>query len=343
MDAFGSNPQDNQDSSELESLEGPSTVVEQNSAATPSSGSSDPVAAAPGEAGSGLPTPGSSGKPPHQSRLKNLLHRFNIYMIVFVISVLAAAAIVIVAVLHNRNNKTLTTQTLSQSTLDQLANSDVTVGDAKQILNVQSNAIFAGTVLVRSDLQVAGKLQVGSSLSLAGLTVSGTSVFDQVQINKDLTVVGNQSVQGNLTAQKNLTVNGTGTFKGAVSAPQLTVGTLQLNGDLTLTHHVIPGGPNPSRSYGTALGSGGSASVSGSDTSGSITISTGSGPGTGCFVTVKFTQAFTATPHVIITPVGSAAAGLHYYINRSTTSFSVCTTSAAPASSTFGFDYWAAD
>jgi hypothetical protein len=44
-----------------------------------------------------------------------------------------------------------------------------------------------------------------------------------------------------------------------------------------------------------------------------------------------------------VTPVGSAAAALNYYIQRSTSSFSVCTTNSAPGGSSFGFDYIAFD
>lgn len=326
------------DANDVDSLEGADTVVEQPAGPSESDGANSLEGGA-APAG-GAPAP----KPPHKHRPGRLFGRFNIYLIVFVLLLIVAIAVVVFAVTRSKSsNQQLSSQTLSQSTLNQLANSDVTVGDVKQVLNVQSNAVFAGTVLVRGDLQVAGKLQVGSNLSLTGINVSGTSAFGQVQISNDLNVAGNESLQGQLTIQKSLTVNGTGTFNGALSAPQLTVTNLQLNGDLTLTHHLVPGGPNPARSYGNALGSGGSASVSGSDTSGSVTINTGGSPAAGCFMTLTFTQAFNATPHVLVTPVGSAAGGLQYYVNRSTSNFSICTNNAAPASSSFGFDYWVVD
>jgi hypothetical protein len=84
-------------------------------------------------------------------------------------------------------------------------------------------------------------------------------------------------------------------------------------------------------------------SLSGSDTSGSITVNTGGSPPAGCFASVTFSQKFSSTPHVIITPVGSAAAGLQYYVNRSTTGFDICTANSAPSGQTFGFDYIALD
>jgi hypothetical protein len=281
---------------------------------------------------------------PSQSGIfSRILRHFNIYLLLFILVVIVAIVVAVVSYLYNKsqseNNTTIKTQSLTQDALDQLANSDVTVGDAKQVLSVQSNAVFAGKVLVRDTLEVAGGLQVGGSLTLTGIKVAGTSTFDNVQITKDLAVSGNTSIQGQLNVQKSLGVNGGGTFNGPVSATQITTGSLQLAGDLTLTHHIAAGGATPSRSNGTALGGGGTVSLSGSDTAGSITINTGSSPAPGCFLTVNFTTKFNSTPHIVVTPVGSAAGGLAYYINRSTSNFSVCTNSAAPGGATFGFDY----
>jgi len=249
--------------------------------------------------------------------------------------------VVVIAYLksHTKTANNINDQTLSQNSISQLAKSDVTVGDVKQTLSVQSNAVFAGQVLVRKDLQVAGKLEVGGSLSLTGITVSGDSIFDQIQVNKNLQVAGDTALQGQLTVQKSLNVNGGGTFNGALSAPQLNVNVLQINGDLNLTHHISAGGATPGRTSGTALGGGGTASVSGSDTAGSITISTGGSPSSGCFITVNFVNKFNNTPHVVVSPVDAGSATLQYYVTRTTTSFSVCTANAAPSGQTFGFDY----
>jgi cytoskeletal protein CcmA (bactofilin family) len=213
------------------------------------------------------------------------------------------------------------------------------VGDAKQILNVQSNAVFAGSVLVRGGLSVAGSIQTSAPMSLPGLTVGGSASIDQLQVTKSLSVSGTASLQNGLTVAKNLNVSGDGTFTGNLSATQLTVNSFQLNNDLTLTHHIVAGGGTPSRSTGTALGSGGTSSVSGSDTAGSISVNTGSSPAAGCFITVNFTGKYNNTPHVIVTPINSGAGGLPYYVTRTSTNFSVCTTSPAPANSNFGFDY----
>ena len=264
--------------------------------------------------------------------------------------VVILAATVIAMYLKNRSNDTIAkndseiaSQSLSSSALQELAKNGVQVGDPKQTLNVQSNSVFSGAVLIRGELQVAGGLKIGSgSLTVPGLNVTGSGSINKLQ-TQDLSVAGNTAIQGQLTVQKNLSVNGSGTFNGPLSATQITVGRLQLTGDFTLTRHLVAGGSIPSRSNGGALGGGGTSSVSGSDTAGSISIRTGGGPGSGCFVTIHFTQRFSSTPHVIVTPVGSAAAGLNYYTQRNTSSFSVCTTNPAPAGSSFGFDYIAFD
>ena len=289
----------------------------------------------------------AAAPPPPRSSLPGVLTHLNIYLLLFILLLVisggTAAVLYLRAKNENATSDNLSSQNLSQDTLDQLANTDVTVGEPKHTLNVQSNAVFSGSVLVRSNLQIAGTLQVGTNLAVAGLRVSGNSTFDDVQITKSLAVTGATSFQGGLTIGQSLNVAGTANFQGALSAPSLTVGSLQLNGDLNLTHHITAGGATPSRSNGNALGGGGTVSVSGSDTAGTVTVNTGSSPGIGCFITVTFTSKFNSTPHVIVSPVGSAAATVGYYINRSTTSFSICGTAAAPAGTTFGFDYIAFD
>jgi cytoskeletal protein CcmA (bactofilin family) len=284
--------------------------------------------------------PDSKDKP-KKKKGGGFFSKFSVYLLIFVLVVVLAGIVTAVSYLNSKAKpaKQIKTQTLTQSDLSQLASSDVTVGDAKQVLTVQSNAVFAGQVLVRSDLQVAGKLQLGGGLNVSSLQVSGAALFGTAQVNQNLNVQGDSALAGGLTVQKSLQVNGGGTFSGAVTTSQLVASSIQLTGDLNLTHHISAGGVNPGRSQGSALGSGGTASVSGSDTAGSITINTGGGPGPGCLITVNFASKFNSTPHVVISPVGAGAGGLAYYVNRSTSSFTVCTNSAAPAGETFGFDY----
>lgn len=289
-----------------------------------------------------------STPPPEPPKLgfKQKLRKFNLYLLLFIFVLMVAGVIIAIAYFQSQKattTATLQTQQLTQNTLNQVASSDATVGNSQQVLNVESSAVFAGKVLVREDLEVAGGLQVGGTAALTDLTVSGASSLAQLSVSKNLSVTGTAAIQGAATIAGSLQVNGTGTFSGAFSAPQITTSSFQLNGDLVLTHHITAGGPTPGRSTGTALGSGGTATVGGSDTSGSVTINTGSSPPAGCFITVNFNQHYNATPHVLVTPVGSAAGGLDYYVNRSTTSFSICDATAPPAGSSFGFDYFVVD
>ncbi len=286
--------------------------------------------------------------PPKQGlgkKVQGLITHLNIYLVLFIFIVVLAVGIVLIGIQRNKKAAaptTINTQTLTADELKKLTESEQKVGDPKSTLTIESNAIFSGKVLVRDSLDVAGTIKVGGSLSLPGISVSGESSFDQIKAN-NLNITGNVAIQGNLTVQKGITSSAGATFGGPISAPQLTVQSLQLSGDLTITRHIDAGGGTPGKVDGSSLGSGGTASISGSDTAGTVTINTGGGPGAGCFVTVNFSQKFSGNPHVVITPVGSAAASLQYYINRSNTNFSICTANAPAGGSSFSFDYIAID
>ncbi|MDB5175546.1 MAG: hypothetical protein JWM81_404 [Candidatus Saccharibacteria bacterium] len=288
-------------------------------------------------------TPVAPVAPPKKGGIMGIVKRFNIYLMLFLFVLTIAVAVIIVAYFQSQKGTTkatVTTQDLNQAALDQLANSDASVGDPKQLLNVQSNAVFAGQVLVRGSAEIAGGLQVTGSTVLVNLTTSGPAVFDQAQVNKTLSVAGDTTIQGSLAIQKGIQVNGGGSFSGPVTATQITTNAFQLAGDLTLTSHVVAGGSTPTRVNGPALGSGGTTSVSGSDTSGTLAVNTGSGPSAGCFATITFARKYNAVPHITVTPVGSDAGGLAYYITRTATTFSICSASPAPAGSSFAFDYF---
>ena len=309
--------------------------------ASSSSQSASPFAGATPE----QPAPEEEQGPGTKKGFGPFKHRPNIYLMFFILVILVAATIALIAYRQNKRatNDQIKTQGISKSTLEQLANSDASVGSSHTVLNVKSSAVFAGQVLVRQNLEVGGNFQVGGTTALKDLTVTGTSQFGQANVSSNLSVSGNAALQGSATVGKSLQVGGGGNFKGPVSAPQITTGSLQLNGDLILTHHIQVGGGQPSRSGGAALGSGGSASVSGSDTAGAVSINTGGSPAAGCFVTINFTSHFSTTPYVLITPVGSSAGSLDYYINRSTSGFSICDASTPPAGRSFGFDYFVLD
>jgi hypothetical protein len=321
-------PQD--DSGELESLE---TDQSADNGSSPSTSTDATPTDAKKPANNPLKSSGG---------IRGLVSRVNIYLLGFILLIVVVGSGGGVIYL-NSNKKAATesklkSQSLSTDSLKQLSNSDVTVGDSKQVLTVQSNAIFGGSVLLKGDVEVAGKLIVGSDLALTGINVSGRSTLQDLDVSNDLSVAHNLAVKGQVTIQNGLSVNGTTTFAG-LSVQTLTVSSLVINNTLNLTHHIVGGGGTPSRSSGSALGGGGTASVSGSDTAGSIKINTGSGSAAGCFITINFTTHYSATPHVVISPVGSSAGGIDYYVNRTTSNFSVCSASNPPDGASFGFDY----
>jgi hypothetical protein len=263
----------------------------------------------------------------------------NLYLIVFIILVLAVGAVIYVGLKSSKSKTSVTKAgSLTDQQLASLKGNTTLVGDSKQTLDVQSNSIFEGQVLLRSDLSVAGALKIGGNLSLPSITVGGNGSFGQVGISGGLNVAGDATVQGQLTVQKNLTVGGSGTF-GSLNVSNLAITSLQLRGDISLNQHIITSGGIPGRSGGTALGGGGTVSVNGSDTAGTISVNTGSGPPAGCFVTVNFVHGFASTPHVIVSPSNSSAASLQYYTNRGASSFSLCTANAPAGGANYIFDY----
>lgn len=275
--------------------------------------------------------------------IRGLISHINIYLLGFILLLVIAGGGGGVVYLNsskkaNEQNK-IKSQSLTPDSLKQLANSDVTVGDSQQVLTVQSSSIFAGSVLFKGDVEIAGKLITnGGGLGQGGGQTGGKTNLQDVGVSNNLSIGHDLRVSGNAIVQGSLSVKGNASFQN-LAAGNLTVSSLRLTSALQLTQHLVVAGSTPSRSSGGALGNGGTTSVSGSDTAGSIRINTGSNAAAGCFVTINFTQAFNTTPHVVVTPVGSAAGGLQYYINRTNSSFSVCSASKPPSGASFGFDY----
>jgi len=286
---------------------------------------------------------------PHKSfsqRVQGLIAGINIYFLLFILVLFLATIAAFASYRSNKKAATqnlVTGQTLSASDLQNLKNNETTIGDSKQTLTIASNSVFNGRVLVRDSLDVAGTIRVGGALSLPGITVSGTSAFENVQVGNNLSVSGNEAVQGTLTVQKNLSVGGSATFAGTISAPSLSIDQLIMNKDIQLNRHIDAGGSTPRALSGTAVGSAGTVSISGTDTAGTVSVNFGSSPVAGVIANVTFSNTFSQTPHVVITPVGSNCAILNYYVNRTTAGFSINTANAGSPGSSCSFDYIAID
>jgi cytoskeletal protein CcmA (bactofilin family) len=276
------------------------------------------------------------------SRIVKKLSFLNVYLLLFVLIVLIA---VIITYIGFRTNKKadlsgqINAQDLTSQSLASLSDSNTQIGDSKQTLTVASNSVFNGKVLFKDGIDVAGTIRVGGALSLPGITVSGTSNFENVLIGSTLTIGSDASVNGNLSVLKSLTVSGGASFGGAISAAQLNIEKLTLNQDLVLNRHIQTNGPTPNVGGGTATGQGGTTSINGSDTAGTVTVNIGGLPSAGVLADITFAGSYATEPHIVITPVGSTSGQLNWYITRTNTGFSILTATAPSAATTASFDY----
>lgn len=280
------------------------------------------------------------------SALKRFFKKANLYFLLFLLVVMIGAIITVVTYLNAHEEPiepNIATQDLTAEQLQQLANTDTSVGDTNQTLTIKGNAIIEGQTLMRGDLNIAGDLQTGGSITGPSITISGSSNLGEAQIN-NLQVASNVAIEGD-TSMQNLSVAGTSSFNGPMTASQLTVSRLIMSGNATLEipNHIGFTGPTPSRSLNSAqLGSGGSASVSGSDTAGTVNITTGNNPQAGCMVRINFRQNYNGRPHVLISPSSAAAGRTNYYVDRDQSGFSICATTPAPGNQSLVFDYFVA-
>ena len=282
-------------------------------------------------------------KEPLVKRIVKLLRNVNIYLLAFLLLMGIAIAVTYVAQNTEDGGPTITGQNLDDEQLDELVQQETNVGDVSQTLTVEANAIFNGRVLVKDNLDVAGSINVGGPLTLPGITVSGTSSFDNVEIGNDLNVLGDANIQGSISFNGGLTVPGDGSFGGSLSASRLTVDVIDFSGDLSISRHIDTGGPNPGISPGGNIGAGGTVSLSGTDTSGTVTINTGIGPSAGNLVNINFAAAYNETPQVIITPVGQPGSQLEYYVTRTSSGFTIRSANSPSSSQTYVFDFWVAE
>ncbi len=283
-------------------------------------------------------------KPSERKGIRKILGFFNVYLLIFLLLVVVAGIVFVVSYINSQKEPeqpVSAIQDLTQEQLSEIASGgDARVGDPRYVLNIQSDAVFAGNALIRGDLNVAGRVQLGQGLTIPNLTVSGASNLANVQVNS-LQVATTSVFQGAVTLQGELTARNAN-FGGTVSAPTINTANLTLagNGNLTLNNHINANGPTPSRTQGSAVGIGGTTSISGSDIAGTLNVNTGSNTSPGCFATITFNQRFNGTPHVLVTPVGSAGGQVQFYVERTSTNFSICTSSPAPAGRSFAFDYF---
>lgn len=301
-----------------------------------------------------ISNPDALTPPANPFRQRRFLGRFsrffatiNPYLVLFIAIIIVSIILSVALSRLNSDNATegptITVegnQQLDQAALDDLLAQESTVGTIDQTLTVAANTIFNGKILVKDDLDVAGSINVGGPLSLPGITVAGTSSFDDVQVSNNLSILGGISTQGSVTIQQGINISGNAAVGGNISASSITTDSLQLSNDLALTRHIDTGGSIVSAASGSAVGAGGTVSVSGNDIAGTVTINTGGGPPAGIMARITFTSRYNQTPVVHITPVNSNTAQLDYYIERDSASFSIGSATSPNAATTYVFDYF---
>ena len=183
------------------------------------------------------------------------------------------------------------------------------------------NATFANSTNSTTAFQV----QNAAGTTLLGVDTTGNGTINIGALSNSAIVIGQPS------GTSTLTVNGNSLFNC----------TLSVNG------HIISAGTTPAI-LGTLAncidGTHGTASISpGNDDAGTVTITTANIAGctaNGDMATITFASSYGTIPHVLLTPRGSAAAGLGLYTDTvATGSFKVGVVTGPANNTTYTFDY----
>lgn len=266
----------------------------------------------------GDPTPKKTRRPINYRKLRKRL------LAAFVLSVLLVGTGTAIALLAKPSKQTPTvvinTQSLDNGTLNQLTPQGE--GQAKQQLTITPDTIFKNNVTVQGSTELDKDLSVGGKVS----------------IQSDTNIQGNLSVGKSLSVGSNLTVNGLITA-ASLNVGSLTLSSINLSSNLVFGGHIVPSGTAPAARASSGA-AGGSVVITGNDTAGTITITTGSGGLTaGELAVITFKTAFGATPKVQLTPLNAAAANLNYFATHTATFFTINSTTAPAAGTTYIFDY----
>ncbi len=272
-------------------------------------------------------------------------HRATFIGLAVVIAILAINGGVIYFVMRGQGNASAQNNrdevTLSTDSLDKLGVSRNSVGDLGTELTIGPDTTFNGSIKVAGSASIGGELKLNSKFtaseaSLAKLQAGDTSVnkldvngditAQNVNVGRDLAVVGITRLQGAVTISQILTVNNSVNIAGNLAiGGSLSVRNFQVS-TLTIAGHLISTGSAPSVSpAGGGVGSNGTVSISGNDASGTVGVNVGAGASAGCLATVSFRQAYSVTPHVVVT--GSMPANI-YLSGRTASGFTICTASA---------------
>jgi hypothetical protein len=283
-------------------------------------------------------------------------HKATFIGIAVVIVILAINAAVIVFFLNDRDQASTDTNNsevvISTDVLDKLGVSRNPVNTEGTELAIGPNTSFGGTVTVAGNTSIGGQLSLNGKLSVADasvsklqagdtsfnkINVSGDGTLSNLNLRKDLTVVGSTKLQGAVTVSQLMTVYNDVNISGSLSVGgALSIRNFQTN-TLTVGGHITTRGTAPSVSPGgSALGSNGNVTLSGNDVSGTVAVNVGVGATSGIVAYVTFVTPYTTTPHVVITGIGNGNAS--YYVNRDANGFSIGVSNALTYGG-YAFDY----
>jgi hypothetical protein len=247
--------------------------------------------------------------------------------------------------------------TVSQDALSKIGVNSNQVGQSGVLLTVHPDAQFDGNVKIAGAVTIGGALQLNNTFtasdakfakleagntSLQQLNVNGDGTVSNFNLRKDLVVVGTSRLEGAviisqlLTVNNNLNVSGSLSVGGTLSVRTFHASSLVSDNGITFGGHAVTEGSAPSVSKGSALRGTDTVSISGNDASGTVAVNIGVGSVSGALVSVTFRSAYSNTPHVIITPIGSGASDV-YIENRSATGFTIGAGSIATGG--HAFDY----
>ncbi len=288
-------------------------------------------------------------------------HKATFIGLAVVVAILAVNAVIIFFVMQGQTTTGGELDqgrvTLSSGVLDKLGVSRNPVGNSSEELVIGPNSRFNGKVTVSSDVSIAGQLTLNSKFSAtdaslanlqAGdtsinkLNVNGDGTVSNLNLRKDLTVLGLTRLQGAVTVSQLLTVNnsvnisGNLAVGGVLSARGFQASSLISDTTLTIGGHIITRGTAPGVGPGSAVGANGTVSISGNDASGTVAVNVGTSGGNGLLAQVAFRSQYSTTPHVVVTAVGPGMGSV--YVNRTAWGFSIGVNGAlAPGG--YAFDY----
>lgn len=269
-----------------------------------------------------------------------------VVVLLITILILGGAGGYLIERAHQPAAKTTTAnqQTLSPADLSKLTQIGTSLGTSGQTLSIGANSLFRGQVDVGGNLSIGGQLNANGPVVLSQLNITGTTALVGLNVGSNLTVGGTTTLQKSLTVDDLTTINGGLNVSGTASINSLNAGTisvhtLSITGPILISH-LQTQGVAPIATAGSAVGGGGTVSISGDDAAGTVNLNIGGSAPSGVLITVVFRAAYTATPHVLLTPLTGAAATTPVYVSRTATGFQLHVDSAPPPGTTLSYDYF---